>query len=114
MVRGEVWLVRFDPTVGDEIGKTRPAVIVSDDRIGILRLKLIVPITAWNDAFSGVQWMVRIDPSAENGLIKLSAADTFQLSSLSLERFVRKLGRLSDTAMQEIAETLAFVLSIDS
>lgn len=114
MVRGEVWLVRFDPTVGDEIGKTRPAVIVSDDRIGILRLKVIVPITAWNDAFSGVEWMVQIEPSAENGLTKLSAVDTFQVRSLSQARLLRQVGRLSDTAMQEITSALAFVLSIDS
>ena len=52
MRKGEIWLVRLDPTVGDEIGKTRPVVVVSDDEVGILRLKVIVPITAWNDLFS--------------------------------------------------------------
>ncbi|MBU0732774.1 MAG: type II toxin-antitoxin system PemK/MazF family toxin, partial [Proteobacteria bacterium] len=45
MLRGEVWLINLDPTLGSEIKKTRPAVIVNDDAIGILPLKVIVPIT---------------------------------------------------------------------
>jgi hypothetical protein len=40
MRKGEVWLVRLDRTVGAEIGKTRPVVIVSDDEVGILLLKV--------------------------------------------------------------------------
>jgi mRNA interferase MazF len=49
MYRGEVWLYSADPSVGDEIGKTRPAVIVSSDEMGVLRLKIVVPITGWQD-----------------------------------------------------------------
>ncbi len=45
MQRGEVWLINLDPTVGAEITKTRPAVIVDDDAIGVLPLKVIVPVT---------------------------------------------------------------------
>jgi mRNA-degrading endonuclease toxin of MazEF toxin-antitoxin module len=42
MNRGEIWLVRLDPTVGTEISKTHPVVIVNDNAIGILPLKVIV------------------------------------------------------------------------
>ena len=112
MRRGEVCLVRFDPTIGDEIGKIRPAAIVSDDDIGILKLKVIVPITGWNNLFSELGWMVRLEPSAENGLSKLSAADAFQVRSLSQLRLIRQLGNLSDEAIQEITAALAIVLSI--
>ncbi len=45
MRRGQIWLDSADLTVGDEIGKTRPCVIVSNDEIGVLRLKVVVPIT---------------------------------------------------------------------
>jgi hypothetical protein len=38
--RGEIWLVNFDPTVGTEIQKTRPAVVVSSDAVGRLPIKL--------------------------------------------------------------------------
>ena len=113
MRRGEVWLVRLDPTVGNEIGKTRPAVIVSDDEVGILQLKVIVPITGWNDDFSELEWIVRLEVSDENGLSKLSAADAFQVRSVSQKRLIRRLGTLSDTAMQEIIAALAIILNIN-
>jgi mRNA interferase MazF len=43
--RGEVWLVDFDPGIGAEIQKVRPAVIINVDAIGRLRLRMVVPIT---------------------------------------------------------------------
>lgn len=113
MRKGEVWLVKLDPTVGDEIGKTRPVVVVSDDEVGKLRLKVIVPITAWNDLFSPLQWMVQLEPTSENGLAKVSAADTFQVRSVSKQRFVRQIGVLSDTIMEDISEALTIVLDLD-
>jgi mRNA interferase MazF len=112
MLRGEVWLINLDPTVGAEIKKTRPAIIVSDDAIGSLPLKVIVPITEWKDRYSVAPWLVRLEPDAENNLAKPSAADTFQVRSVAQERFVRRLGKLSDETMQAITEALAIVLSI--
>ena len=113
MRRGEVWLINLDPTIGAEIKKTRPTVIVNDDAIGILPLKVIVPITDWKDRYTVAPWLVRLEPDAENGLDKPSAADTFQVRSVAQERFVRRLGKLSDAAMKEIAKALAIVLSIE-
>jgi mRNA interferase MazF len=113
MQRSEVWLITLDPTVGAEIKKTRPAVIVNDDAVGILPLKVIVPITDWKDRYAVAPWMVRLEPDAANGLEKPSAADAFQVRSVAQERFVRRLGKLSDTEMQAITEALAAVLSIE-
>lgn len=45
MKRGDIWLVSLDPTVGSELRKTRPAVIVSSDGVGRLPLKVVVPQT---------------------------------------------------------------------
>ena len=42
MKRGEIWLLNLDPTIGAEIKKTRPAVIVNHDHLGKLPLKIIV------------------------------------------------------------------------
>ena len=112
MRRSEVWLINLDPTVGAEIKKTRPAAIVSDDTIGILPLKVIVPITEWKDRYAVTPWLVRLEPDAENGLDKPSAADAFQVRSVAQERFARRLGKLSNIAMQEITRALAIVLSI--
>jgi mRNA interferase MazF len=45
--RGEIWLIDFDPAVGAEIRKVRPAVVISIDSIGRLPLRLVVPVTDW-------------------------------------------------------------------
>ena len=45
--RGEIWLVNFDPTIGAEIRKSRPAVVISSNAVGKLPIKLIAPITDW-------------------------------------------------------------------
>jgi mRNA interferase MazF len=114
MLRGQIWLYSADPTIGDEIGKTRPCVIVSNDEIGILRLKVVVPITGWNDAFTEVPWMVRVEPTPDNRLSKLSAADAFQVRSVSQQRLIRQVGTLTDETMQGISQALAVVLNISS
>ena len=112
MRRGEIWLINLDPTFGAEIRKTRPAVIVSDDAIGALPLKIIVPITEWKEHYSVAPWLVRIEPGADNGLDKASAADALQVRSVAQLRFVRRLGSLPDPVMQRIAQALSLVLSI--
>ena len=112
MFRGEVWLASLDPTIGVEIRKTRPVVIMSRSGIGVLPLKVIVPITDWKDAYRPRIWMIRLDPNAENGLEKVSAADTFQVRSIAQVRLIRKLGVLTDVEMNAIAEALSIVLDI--
>jgi mRNA interferase MazF len=57
--------------------------------------------------------MVRLEPNAENSLSKTSAADTFQVRSISQQRLVRQLGILSDEQMQNINKALAIVLCIN-
>ena len=112
MYRGEVWLVNLDPTVGTEISKKRPCVIVNDDAIGILPLKVIVPVTDWKERYYIRPWMVKLEPSVENNLAKVSGVDTFKMRSVSEIRLMRKLGQLSESEMQMISEALAVVLSL--
>ena len=57
-----------------------------------LPLKVIVPITEWRDRYTIAPWMVRVDADRENGLSKSSAADAFQVRSVSEQRFVQRLG----------------------
>lgn len=114
MRQGEIWLINLDPTVGAEIRKTRPAVIVSDDALGKLPLKIIVPLTDWNDRYSSAPWMIKIEPDIKNRLTKVSSADSFQVRSISEERFVKQIGTASNIVMEKIKIGLARVLSIDS
>ena len=113
MKQGEVWLINLDPTIGAEIKKNRPAIIVSDDSLGKLPLKVIVPITDWKDRYEIAQWMVKIEANSENGLTKNSSADCFQIRSVSQERFVKMMGLVSGTVLEEIKTGLAKVLSIE-
>ena len=112
MFRGEVWLVNLDPTIGAEIKKVRPAIIVNADDIGILPLRVIVPLTDWKDRYERANWLVKIEPDAQNKIDKVSAADAFQIRSLSQLRFVKKIGELTNEKMQEIEKALAVTLSI--
>jgi len=112
MKRGEIWLINLDPTIGAEIKKTRPAVIVNSDTVGVLPLKVIVPLTDWKARYEIAPWMVKVEPDSQNGLEKTSAADTFQVRSVAQERFVRKLGRIDARLMGQISEGLGLVLEI--
>ena len=112
MRRGEVWRINLDPTIGAEIRKTRPVIIVNDDEIGVLPSKVVVPITDWKDRYEEVVWMTKIAPDGENGLSKTSSADAFQVRSVSQERFVERLGKVSDDNLEEITESLTIVLKI--
>jgi mRNA interferase MazF len=112
MKRSEVWLLNLDPTVGAEIRKTRPAVIVNDDGLGVLPLRVIVPITDWKDRYAVAGWMVQINPDGFNNLTKPSGADCFQVRSVSQDRFIRKLGQLDEGKMLEVEQALSLVLRI--
>jgi len=108
--RGEVWRVEFDPARGAEIRKTRPAVVLSVATAGRLPLRVIVPLTEWQTPFARAFWMVQIAAEASTGLTKTSAADTFQMRSFSVERFVDKIGELTPGQMEAIARAAAEVL----
>ena len=108
--RGEVWLANFEPTLGDEIRKVRPAVVISSDAVGQLAIKLVAPITDWKENFSSNIWHVMVGPTASNGLTKVSAVDALQVRSFSFQRFIRKLGYFSPAAMEEVAAAVAAVI----
>jgi len=110
MQRGEIWLVNLDPTIGSEIQKPRPAVIVSSDLVGILPLKVIVPLTEWKDRYASASWMVRIDPDEQNGLSKSSAADGLQVRSVSHQRLVKRMGTLAPLKIAQIVQAVLNVL----
>jgi len=86
---------------------------VNDDAIGVLPLRVIVPITEWKDRFSIAPWIVRLEPDSKNGLSKVSAVDTFQVRSVSQERFVQQLGTVEESFLKKIENALAIVLHIE-
>ncbi len=108
--RGEIWLVNFDPTIGAEIQKTRPAIVVSSDSVGKLPLKLVAPITDWKKPFGNDLWQVRLDPDSSNNLTKISSVDTLQLRGLDIQRFVYKIGSVSSEQMENVTLAICGVI----
>lgn len=113
MKRSEIWLINLNPTIGAETQKTRPAIIVNDDDLGLLPLRVIVPLTDWKERYAAALWMVKIEPDGNNNLTKTSAADCFQVRSVSQNRFVRKIGDAASVEMLKIETALARVLKIE-
>jgi len=105
--RGEVWEVEFRPATGAEIQKLRPAVIMNVPEVGRLPLNIVVPITEWKPAFAQFSWFIRLSSSAENGLVKESGADAFQVKSVSENRLVRRLGQVTTDETDQIAAAIA-------
>lgn len=105
--RGEIWLLDFDPAVGAEIRKLRPALVISVNSVGRLPLRLVVPITDWKAQFATFPWFVQIRANAVNGLSKDSGADAFQTKSVSLDRFVRQVGVVAEAQVDDVAAAVA-------
>ncbi len=108
--RGEIWLVRLDPTLGAEIRKTRPVVAVNSDAIGVLPIRLVAPLTKWKDYFTHNIWHVRVMPDSANGLSKPSAVDALQLRGVDTQRFGRKIGNVSEAVMRSIVRAIAEII----
>lgn len=111
--RGEIWLVNLDPTLGAEIQKTRPVVVVSSDAVGILPIKLVAPLTEWKDYLASNVWHVKVTPDSTNGIVKTSAVDALQLRGVDTRRFVQRVGNVSLSVMQSIVAAIAAVIEYE-
>jgi mRNA interferase MazF len=112
MRQREIWIVNLDPTVGSEIKKKRPAVIINGDDIGKLPLKIIAPITDFKPHYISVPWFVKIEPNSKNGLKKSSVIDTFQVRSVDESRLIEKVGEISESEIEAVKEALKKVFEI--
>jgi mRNA interferase MazF len=99
LVRGDVHLVGLDPTLGSEIKKTRPCLIVSPDELNqYLRTVIVAPMTTGGQA---CPWRVACRFQNRSGFVALD-----QLRTIESERLVKRLGRLSAATTTEVLETL--------
>jgi len=97
--RGEVFLVNLDPTVGREIRKTRPCVVVSPDELnGHLDTVIVAPMTTGGHAYP---FRVSCQFRRKAGHVVLD-----QLRTVDTRRLVRRLGSLSATAQERVLVTL--------
>lgn len=114
MRRGDVVLVDFDPTRGNEASKTRPAVVVSNDGANRRALELgrgvvtVVPVTSNVSKIFPFQVLLEDVP----GLRVASKAQAEQVRSVSVERVGRVLGRLPDSVVSELNRALRLHLGL--
>ncbi|MBI5582292.1 MAG: type II toxin-antitoxin system PemK/MazF family toxin [Deltaproteobacteria bacterium] len=113
MKTGDLVWVNLDPTVGDEIKKKRPVVVLNGGHEKHLRLAIVVPITAWNANWENNPFFVRLSPSRENGLKKRSAVDCYQVRAVSYQRILERLGAITAAELTEIKKSLALILDLE-
>lgn len=98
-LRGEVHLVRLDPTLGSEIRKTRPCLIVSPDQLNQhLRTAVIAPMTTGGQAYP---WRVPCRFQRRAGFVALD-----QLRTVDTERLLKRLGRLAPQTLSAVLRVL--------
>ena len=106
MKRGEVYWLAFDPSVGGEIQKTRPAVIVSNDAANAaLNRTLVVPLSSQIGRVYPGEALVQL-----NGETRKAMAD--QLTTASKQRFRSRLGKLSAEDMERLENSILLQLGI--
>ncbi len=95
MTRGDVHLVRLDPTLGSKIKKIRPCVIVSPDELNAhLRTAIVAPMTTGGRVYP---WRIRCRFQHHSGYVALD-----QLGTVDQERLVKRLGTLSSGTLTEV------------
>ena len=102
--RGEVYLVRLNPTQGSEIQKTRPCVVVSPDELNAhLRTFIVAPMTTGGHAYP-FRLVCRFH--GRSGYVVLD-----QIRTVDRERLVRRLGRLSSNTLTQALVVLQEIFS---
>ena len=111
VIRGDIWLVNLDPTIGHEIKKSRPAVIIQND-LGnrYSPITIIAPITSQN--IEKVYPIEVILDKKSSGLEKISKILLNQIRAIDKRRLIKKLGRLDYETMAKIDYSIKISLGL--
>jgi mRNA interferase MazF len=104
VTRGEIWLVNLDPTIGSEIRKTRPCVVVSPAEMhDHLRTVIVAPMTTKNRA---APFRIGVTHGGKKGLILLD-----QMRAVDKARLTKRLGAVSAKTLSSTLSTLQEVFA---
>jgi len=110
---GEIYWVNLDPTIGDEIKKRRPVVVLNGGHDKHLKLAIVVPVTAWSSYWEKNPFFISLEPNTKGGLKKKSVVDCFQIRAVSHNRFAEKIGDLSNEEIVRIKRSITLILDIE-
>jgi len=96
--RFEIYLVKLNPTIGSEIQKTRPCIVISPNEINVLKTVIVAPMTS-----KGFEFIFRpkIEFEQKDGLVLLD-----QIRTVDKTRLVKKLGTVDEKTSREISQML--------
>ena len=108
--RGEIYLVCLDPTIGSEINKTRPALIISNDiNNKVAQTVTVIPITSKIEKVYPFETLLS---SQESGLPKNSKVKCNQIRTIDKKRLIKSLGKVSIDKLKEIEDSLLLHLDM--
>ena len=109
---GSIWLVSFDPSIGTEIRKTRPAVIISGTAFNQRSKVTVLPITSANPSDRLLPVIVPLVPSINNGLSSNSFVVCIDPMTFDKRRLIQCLGQVEANQLQEIQQILVRYLEL--
>ncbi len=108
--RGEIWWVSFDPSIGTEIQKTRPAIVISNDIANEKGSRItVLPITS---RIKHLPIVVILEADDKNGLNNQSLIRVPDVCTFDKSRFKSKIGTISEEKMNEVEEKLRIHLAL--
>jgi mRNA interferase MazF len=110
--RGEIYLVSFDPTVGHEIRKARPALVIQND-IGN-RYSPLTIVAAITSRISPIPYPIEVTvrPSKANGLETTSAIRLDRIRTVDNQRLIRHLGIVERSVLEKVDEAVRISLGL--
>lgn len=108
--QGDIWLVNFNPQIGNEIAKTRPAVVISNSLIHARGLAFVVPITSWQNKFQNNLFFIELLADNINNLKNDSFVNCTQVKSFSFARFINPIGKVDNQMINLIKR--AFLIGL--
>jgi len=110
--RGEIYLLDWNPARGSEQAGQRPALIIQNDIANAVPGYPVTIVCAISSKLKGYPSMVRVEPSATNGLTQVSEINSAQIMTVQKDRLLAQIGFLSSTDMKQVEEKLAYMLAI--
>jgi len=108
--RGEIYLVCLDPTIGSEMSKTRPALIISNDiNNQAAQTVTVIPITSSTEKVYPFETLLS---SQESGLSQNSKAKCNQIRTIDKKRLVKSIGKVSRKKLKEVEDSLLIHLGM--